>query len=158
MDDFKSDIENQAKDGGWLSAYYDLLAHGLHWKKAAFCAWYNAPKQTREPKTQDALAEMLNYKSPQVFYKWQKQAWFRELGIDRLREAILLKHLGDVDRRTIEEAIAAEGSVGVAARRLFYEQLKMATPENADINIDITFKRALDKAYSDSDENEDKSE
>lgn len=119
----KSDIVQMAQQGGWLDAYLDLRSHGLHWKKAAFCAWYNAPKGAREPKTQEALAELLNYKSPQVFYKWQKEPWFRELGIDKLRESILLRHLGDVDRSTILAALEEVGGAGVQARRLFYEQL-----------------------------------
>lgn len=117
------DIEQAAVDGGWLSAYRDLRAHGLHWKKAAFCAWYNAPKDSRKPDNQEELAKLLNYKSPQVFYKWQKQPWFRALGIDKLREAILLRHLGDVDRATIAAALNETGSPGVQARKLFYDQL-----------------------------------
>jgi hypothetical protein len=120
-----SEIEVTALEGGWLQAFRDLRAHGLHWKKAAFAAWYNAPKSERKPDTQEALAELLNYKSPQVFYKWQKQEWFRELGIDRLREAIMLRHLGDVDRKTIQAALNEDGGPGVQARRLFYEQIIM---------------------------------
>lgn len=132
MGDLREDIEEQAKNSGWLSAYLDLKANGLHWKKAAFCAWYNAPKPNRQPQNQDKLAELLNYKSPQVFYKWQKASWFRELGIDRLRESILLQHLADVDRRTIEAALSDDGAPGVAARRLFYEQVDKARPDVAE--------------------------
>lgn len=125
-------IEQQSKSGGWLNAYLDLHANGLEWRKAVFCAWYNAPKPNRQPETQSQLAELLNYKSPQVFYKWQKQSWFRELGIDRLRESILLQHLADIDRRTIDDAKAADGTAGVAARRLFYEQVDKARPDVAE--------------------------
>lgn len=132
MDDSKEDIEKQAKDSGWLSAYLDLKANGLHWKRAAFCAWYNAPKPARQPKNQDQLAELLNFKSPQVFYKWQKSSWFRELGIDRLRESILLQHLADVDRRMIKAAKSDDGAAGVAARRLYYEQVDKARPDVAE--------------------------
>jgi hypothetical protein len=130
--DLQESIEEQAKNSGWLNAYHDLKAHGLHWKKAAFCAWYNAPKPSRQPKNQNQLAELLNYKSPQVFYKWQKAGWFRELGIDRLRESILLQHLADIDRRTITDALSADGSAGVAARRLYYEQVDKARPDVAE--------------------------
>lgn len=121
------DIVETAKEGGWLDAYLDLRSHGLHWKKAAFAAWYNAPKGKRQPDTQEKLAGLLNYKSPQVFYKWQKEPWFRELGIDKLRETVLLRHLADVDRSTIIAALEEVGSAGVQARKLFYEQLMTPT-------------------------------
>lgn len=107
--------------GAWLDAYLDLLAAGLHWKKAAFVAWYNAPKTTRQPPTMAALAEALNYKSENVFYKWQKQDWFLTLGIENYRRSIFGKYLADVDRVTIGAAMNETGSSGVAARRLFYE-------------------------------------
>lgn len=157
MDDSRFSTEAQARSGGWLAAYLDLKAHGLHWKKAAFCAWFSASKSARLPKTLEDLAELLNYKSSWVFHKWKKQAWFRELGIDRLRESILLQHLADVDRRTIEAALTGT----VADRRLFYEQIREARPDiEADVSIDVTFKRALDKAYRiyDSDEDSDETE
>ncbi len=132
MGDSKESLEKQANKGGWLSAYLDLKSAGLHWKKAAFAAWYNAPKASRKPKNQDELARMLNYKSPQVFYKWQKASWFREFGIDRLRESILIQHLAEVDRRTIEAALQDDGAPGVAARRLYYDQLSAARPDVAE--------------------------
>ena len=109
--------------GGWLDSYLDLRAAGLHWKKAAFAAWYNAPKRHRKPRTMRELAELLNYKSEQVFYKWQNQEWFKTLGIDLYRERIFQRYVGDVDRATIRAAIHDEGGAGVQARKLFYEQL-----------------------------------
>jgi hypothetical protein len=129
LSDLQDSVEKQAEKSGWLSAYLDLKAHGLNWKKAAFCAWFAAPKDVRRPKTQEKLAKLLNYKSVQVFYSWRKKAWFRELGIDRLRESIFLQHLADIDRRTITDARGADGSAGVAARRLFYEQVDKARPD-----------------------------
>ncbi len=128
MDDSRLQAEAQAKASGWLAAYLDLKAHGLTWQKAAFCAWFSAPKLTRQPKTQDELAELLNYKSSWVFHRWKKQSWFRELGIDRLRESILLQHLADVDRKTIESALTGS----VADRRLYYEQVREARPDVAE--------------------------
>lgn len=140
-----ADIEETAKASGWLDAYLDLRAGGLHWKKAAFAAWYNAPKRQRQPETQNALAKLLNYKSPQVFYKWQKAEWFRKLGLGELRERVLMMNLADVDRRTIQAAIEEDGSAGVQARKLFYEQLLTPTtrvehsgPDGRPIRTEIT--------------------
>lgn len=150
MNDSRS-IEKLAKKGGWLSAYLDLKAGGLHWKKAAFCAWYNAPKDARQPKTQSDLAKLLNYKSRLVFHKWQKKAWFRELGIDRLRESILLRHLADVDRRTIEAALSGT----VADRRLYYEQVDRARPDVADDEGVLTWLKSLRETGNDEADNPD---
>lgn len=126
-----TDLETLAKgteteegriEGAWLDTYLDLKAAGLHWKKAAFAAWYQAPKGSRKPSTMVELANLLNYKSEQVFYKWQHQDWFQELGIERARQAIFARYIGDVDRATINAALIEFGSAGVAARKLFYEQ------------------------------------
>lgn len=131
----KSTIENTAETGGWLSAYLDLKANGLHWKKAAYAAWFSAPKTSREPKRLEAkrdetgkiiepgLDSLLGYASGQVFHKWRRQPWFMEMGIDHLRESILLDSLAEVDLRTISEAKTLDGSPGVQARKLFYEEL-----------------------------------
>ncbi len=128
-------VEQIAETGGWLSAYLDLKAAGLPWKKAAYAAWFSAPKSAREPKRLEAkrddagriieagLDSLLGYASGQVFHKWRRQPWFFELGIDHLRESILLDNLADVDSRTISEAKTLDGAPGVQARKLFYEEL-----------------------------------
>lgn len=155
MSALQDSTEKQAEKSGWLSAYRDLLAHGLHWKKAAFCAWFAAPKDARRPRTQEKLARLLNYKSVQVFYAWRKKAWFRDLGVDRLSESILTQHLADVNRAVIDAAL--NGNVN--DRRLYFERLDRARPDiEADVSIDVTFKRALDKAYKIYDSNEDSGE
>lgn len=128
MSDLQDSTEKQAEESGWLSAYRDLLAHGLHWKKAAFCAWFAAPKDARRPKTQEKLAKLLNYKSVQTFYAWRKKAWFRDLGVDRLSESILTQHLADVNRAVIDAAL--NGNVN--DRRLYFERLDKARPDVAD--------------------------
>lgn len=126
-----SELERYAKghrnndghvEGAWFDTYLDLKAAGLHWKKAAFSAWYNAPKSSRQPGTMVQLAELLNYKSEQVFYKWKQADWFQELGIEQYRESIFTRYVADVDRKTIAAALTEDGSPGVAARKLFYEQ------------------------------------
>lgn len=116
--------EADALAGGYLDAYLDLRAAGLPWKKAFFAAWFNAPKSKRQPDTLAALAEALGYKSPMVLHKWRKQDWFREHGVEGLRERILSEYLPDVDRKTISSALAEDGAAGVAARKLFYEELR----------------------------------
>jgi len=138
--------------GAWLDSYLDLVASGLHWKKAAFVAWSNAPKMARQPHTLRELSELLNYKSEQVFYKWQHQPWFRERGIDKLRQAIFQRFIGEVDRKTISEAVYESGSPGVAARRLFYEQARLAVPVELDLPVDSNFERALKNAYGPKDD------
>ncbi len=139
MSDLQDSTEKQAEESGWLSAYRDLLAHGLHWKKAAFCAWFAAPKDARRPRTQEKLAKLLNYKSVQVFYAWRKKAWFRELGIDRLSESILTQYLADVNRAVIDAALTGN----VADRRLYFERLDRARPDVADDEGVLVWLKAL---------------
>lgn len=139
-------------EGAWLDTYLDLCASGLHWKKAAFAAWFNAPKGSRKPATMRELAELLNYKSEQVFYKWQNADWFRESGIEHARQAIFRRYIADIDRKTIASALTEDGSAGVAARKLFYEQAKLAAPVKVDVSLDSAFERALKQAYGNSNE------
>lgn len=115
--------DGKGVEGAWLDMYYDLRAAGLSQNQAAYAAWYNAPKGTRQPRTLEQLAALLNLKSSQVFHKWRHQQWWRELAIDRMREGVLLNYLADVDRRTIAEALALTGKEGVMARDQFYKQL-----------------------------------
>ncbi len=147
-------LETKTVEGAWLDTYIDLCAAGLHWKKAAFAAWYNAPKTSRRPETMRELAELLNYKSEQVFYKWQNADWFQESGIEKARQSIFQRHIADVDRKTIASAMTEDGSAGVAARRLFYEQAKLAAPVEVDVSLDSAFERALKQAYGNNDSNE----
>ncbi len=169
----KSDnnLDGYAEKGGFAGAYADLKAAGLHWKKAFFAAWFSAPKDNREPKLlaakrdekgqiiTEGLDSLLGYSSPQVFHKWKHQDWFRELGIERLREMILLEHLGDVDRKTITAAKTEDGSAGVQARKLFYELLKLIEPEHkVEVMVDLQFKKALEKAYGGSNASADETE
>ena len=125
----RADVAEYADRGGWLSAYYDLLActytddtgeHKLAWQQAAFTAWDCAPMGTRQPGTMAELATLLNYKSEQVFYKWRRSAWYRVLVLE-VRQRIMTPYLCDIDRKTIDAALAEDGSAGVAARKLFYE-------------------------------------
>ncbi len=136
-------IEHHAEGSGWLDAYYDLRngtwlddegnERKLTWKQAAFVAWDSAPKGIRKPKTMKELAAVLGYKNEHVFYKWRKREWYRKLVIE-LREGILLPYLRDVDEKTIEAARREDGSAGVAARKLFYEQLGLS---KQNVNIEI---------------------
>lgn len=139
MSDLQDSTEKQAEESGWLGAYRDLKAHGLNWKKAAFCAWFAAPKDARRPKTQEKLAKLLNYKSVQVFYSWRKKAWFRELGVDRLSESILTQHLADVNRAVIDAALTGN----VHDRRLYFERLDKARPDVAEDEGVLVWLRSL---------------
>ena len=126
----KKGVYDLAGEGGWLSAYCDLLeavyedetgvVRKLSRQQAAFVAWDCAPKQTRQPETMLELATLLNYKSEQVFYKWRKTGWYKTL-ILAVRQNILLPYLHDIDRKTIGAALTEEGGAGVQARKLFYE-------------------------------------
>lgn len=139
MSDLQDSAEKQAEESGWLGAYRDLKAHGLNWKKAAFCAWFAAPKDARRPKTQEKLAKLLNYKSVQTFYVWRKKAWFRELGVDRLSESILTQHLADVNRAVIDAALTGN----VHDRRLYFERLDRARPDVAEDESVLVWLKAL---------------
>jgi len=125
--------EDKRITGAWLDAYLDMQASGLHWKKAAFVAWDNAPKTTRQPATMLELAELLNYKSEQVLYKWRKQPWYQDIGVEQYRRGIFGKYLADVDRATIGAALNESGSAGVAARKLFYEAAGVLNPNRVEI-------------------------
>ena len=143
-----TEFEKTAEQGGWLSAYLDLRAAGLYWKKAAFAAWEAAPKSTRQPDTMLALAYLLNYKSEQVFYKWRRQDWYHEIGVNQLRQSIFTRHLAEVDRATIAAAI--NGSH--LDRRLYYEQAGRGPVILPDFETerlaDREFERALERAYA----------
>lgn len=139
MSVLQDSTEKEAEESGWLSAYRDLLAHGLTWKKAAFCAWFAAPKDARQPETQEKLARLLNYKSVQVFYTWRKKAWFRELGIDRLSESILTEYLADINRAVIDAALTGN----VHDRRLYFERLDKARPDVAEDEGVLAWLKAL---------------
>lgn len=127
--------------GAWLDSYYDLRAAGLDWRKAAFAAWYNAPKASRRPGTMRELAALLNYASEQVFYKWQKQDWFQELGIDNLRQSIFNKHMSDVDRATVAAALTGSH----LDRKLFYEQAQRSEADPPDA-LETDWWEAIDDA------------
>lgn len=126
----RAEVAEYAERGGWLSAYYDLLnctytdeagaEHKLAWQQAAFVAWDCAPKGNRQPAGMAELAALLNYKSEQVFYKWRRAGWYRALILE-VRQRIMTPYLVDIDRKTINAALAEDGSAGVAARKLFYE-------------------------------------
>lgn len=148
------DDKGQPTAGAWFDAYLDLKAAGLRWQQAAFAAWYNAPKAHRQPRTMRELAKLLNYKSEQVFYKWQGQPWFRELGIDELRQRIFQKFVADVDRKTIHAAMVEDGGAGVAARRLFYDLDRRLTTGTDDESEQLT----NDDEFSDLDDDELKAE
>lgn len=139
MSDLQDSVEKQADESGWLSAYRDLKAHGLYWKKAAFAAWFSAPKDARRPRTQEKLAKLLNYKSVQTFYAWRKKAWFRKLGVDRLTESLLTQHLADINRAVIDAALTGN----VADRRLYFERLDRARPDVADDEGVLAWLKAL---------------
>jgi hypothetical protein len=140
-----AEIEQAAQTGGWLEHYLHLKAQGLHWKKAAFVAWYIAPKKKRKPANQAGLAELLNYKTADTFRKWQHQDWFKELGIERLREAIFIENLVDVDQQTIKAALCEKGRAGVQARKLFYDLFDRYQPKNgAEGDLEADWWRAVE--------------
>lgn len=112
--------ENGQIEGAWLSNYWDLRAAGIRWQQAAFAAWHNAPKSTRQPRTMRELAELLGYASEQVFYKWKQQDWFEQHSVETMRESIFLDYLADVDRATIAAALTGTHQ----DRRLFYDELR----------------------------------
>ena len=120
--------ENGKIRGAWLMHYYDLVASGLcSRKQAAYAAWYSAPKQTRQPKTQEELAALLNYKSAQIFFKWRQQDWWKS-AINQTGLALLEDYNADAHRRLIEMALNEGGSAGVAALRLYFERLQQIKP------------------------------
>lgn len=148
-------VEESAIIGGFRSQFVDLNASGLNPQRAFFVAWFNAPKDARKPKTQREVAELLGIREP-TLSEWKHKKWFLDLNVGSWRTQAYLNFLADIDRKTLEAALNG----GVADRRLFYEQLREARPDiEADVSIDVTFKRALDKAYKiydseDSDETE----
>lgn len=126
--------ENGEIKGAWLMHYYDLVASGIcSRKQAAYAAWYSAPKQTRQPKTQEELAGLLNYKSAQIFFKWRQQEWWKE-AINQTGLALLEDYNADAHRRLIEMALNEGGSAGVAALRLYFERLQQIKPGELTVN------------------------
>ena len=120
-------------EGAWLDAYLDLRANGLHWKKAVFAAWCNAPKATRQPRTMKDLAAQLGYASEQVLYKWRRAPWFKDASIDGIRETVFMNYLAEVDQATIGAALSETGTAGVQARKLFYELAGVLNPNRVEL-------------------------
>lgn len=153
-------LEGDQIQGAWLNHYHDLRASGLCTREqAAYAAWYSAPKKYRQPRTQEELAALLNFKSDQVFYKWRHQPWWGK-AINRAGLEILEQYNADAHRRLVHLALTEGGSAGVAALRLFYERAgQLSGAVMIDLPEDSNFERALTRAYgesvdSDSDQNQ----
>jgi len=144
-------------EGAYLGHMYDLIASGVCGKgsvarkRAAYAAWYSAPKKYRLPRTQNELAALLNLKSDQVFYNWRHGKWWSE-AINRVGLELIENYNADAHRRLIYLALNESGSPGVAALRLFFERGGQLTAGvTIDLPEDSNFERALKRAYGEND-------
>ena len=92
-------------------------------RKCAYAAWYMAPRNVRQPRTKAEVARVLE-RAPLTLNKWEREPWFKELDLDRWRLDVYKSHISAVDRATLQAAANESGFVGIAARRLFYDQLE----------------------------------
>lgn len=144
--------ENGEIHGAYMGHMYDLISSGICGKgeaarrRAAYAAWYSAPKQYRQPRTQNELAELLNLKSDQVFYNWKHSKWWGE-AINRVGLELLEQFNADAHRRLIHLALSETGGAGVQALRLFFERGGQLTGVTVDLPADSNFERALLAAY-----------
>lgn len=155
----QSDESGEIK-GAYLGHMYDLISSGICGKgatarnRAAYAAWYSAPKKYRLPQTQNELAELINLKSDQVFYNWRHSDWWPK-AISRAGLALLEEYNADAHRRLIHLALTEGGSPGVAALRLFFERGGQLAGVTIDLPDDSNFERALRRAYEQGPTNDD---
>lgn len=123
----------QLKEIG-ISAYQDLFwelcRQGWRWQKAAYMAWRAAPRDSRQPKTQAELADLLGYTSDRVFRVWLNkpdQGPQMEAIIRQAAKQVFEAHLADVDWVTICQAKAPDSSTN--QRELFYKRYEAVAGE-----------------------------
>jgi hypothetical protein len=118
---------------GYQDLFHRLIEQGWRWQKAAFMAWRAAPRNSRQPETQEELARLLGYAGDKVFRVWlnkPEQGPLMEAIIRQAAAEVLQAHLADVDLVTIRQATAAESSIG--ERELFYKRYREAVGPVAD--------------------------
>lgn len=147
-----SPLEQAAQSGGYFDMALDLRAAGLDKEKAAFAAWWSIPADRRVPKTLGEFSKLVGI-SERTLRKWKFTEWWRDYQIDNVGMGILLEPLAEIDRATAQAALAETGHVGIQARRQYYEEIERRERRRkplADVTIDVTFNRALQKIYDDS--------
>jgi hypothetical protein len=110
---------------GYQDLYHRLCEQGWKWQKAAFMAWRAAPRDSRQPKTQVELAEMLGYASDKVFRNWldkPQQGLLMAAIISQSPRLVFETHLADVDYVTISQAKRVDSAVN--ERDLFYKRYR----------------------------------
>lgn len=111
----------------WQEGYHFLRARGLRWRDALIATWYSLRRDDRgELPTVQALADFLGISRQRLHEirvrknldEWTGLLTFIRMGGHRLAE---------VDERTFDAAISAEGSA--SDRRLYYERARVLRQE-----------------------------
>lgn len=119
------DIERLAARGGWLDTYRDIRAAGVKIgpNQAAFAAWMALGKKERQPQTKAELAQELGYASEQVFYRWQRKSWYREL-VRAVRAARIVELQQKADERLDGLLDSSDEQIAVRAIKLVYDEAR----------------------------------
>lgn len=81
----------------WFDAYRQLRDMQIPWRVACYIAWSASPKISRQPKTQEELAQqVLGLTSDRVIATWRKKSPEIDEVIALLQSAPLLSHRADV--------------------------------------------------------------
>lgn len=129
----------------WVDQINVLHAAGYNGdaaKRAAYEIWYAQPKSLRQPRTELALAALLNTNDKQL-YRWRTANPERfQSGVAAAKQ-LIVEFLPDVAWATLDNAING-GDKGASDRRLLFEAggLKPQT------GVDVTSGGAPLKAYS----------
>lgn len=122
---------------GFQDLYWELCRQGWRWQKAAYMAWRAAPRDSRRPKTQLELAEMLGYGGDKIFRIWlNKPDQGKQMLaiIHSAAKAVFEAHIADVDWVTICQAKEPDSSTG--ERELFYKRYRELVGETGQRGLD----------------------
>jgi hypothetical protein len=136
-------LKNATAQPQWFDQYHRLINAGLPWRVAAYIAWATMPKEHREPKTQDELAQkVLGLTSDRAIASWRK----KYPGIDQLiadLQAESLMEYRPAAFRALGEMATKEHYRAAPDRKLFFEMTRDYTPRQK-IESDNVIRRTDD--------------
>lgn len=119
-------LAGQETPPAWVALWQELSAERVEgrrrwdWRKALYIAWSSVPRSQREPKTIEALADLLGLANTGTIRAWRA----KDRGIDEriatLPRQLLLGHVADVYGALVEVASSADPRAH-QDRKLFLE-------------------------------------
>lgn len=117
----------------WHDEFVALLARGYTWRKTAWIAWHSQPKQSRQPRTKTAFAELIGV-SPGKLTDYSNDPALHA-AILAHRRSVLFDHLPDVYDALVQSA-ADPNYKSAPDRRLALEMAGEYTPRQ-QLNVGV---------------------